>query len=99
MAFRVTVAPEAVEDLRRLTADQRARVRAGLERHLRYGPTAVGKSRVKRLRKLTQPQYRLRIDEMRVYYNVDLVATEVLVLAILPKPDAEEWLSQVGVSP
>src|SRR4030095_9936705 len=40
------------------------------ERHLRYEPTRVSKSRIKRLRGLSQPQYRRRVGEVRVFYDV-----------------------------
>jgi prevent-host-death family protein len=45
-------------------------VRDALERHLRYEPTRVSKSRIKRLRGLSQPQYRRRVGEVRVFYDV-----------------------------
>jgi mRNA interferase RelE/StbE len=38
--------------------------------HLRHGPTKLSKSRIKRLRGLEQPQYRLRVGETRVFYDV-----------------------------
>jgi phage-related protein len=38
MPFAIVLAPEAVEDLRRLTANVRATVRAALEIHLRHQP-------------------------------------------------------------
>ena len=38
MPFEIVLAPEAVEDLRGLTANARATVRTALETHLRYEP-------------------------------------------------------------
>jgi mRNA-degrading endonuclease RelE of RelBE toxin-antitoxin system len=64
--------------------------------HLRHEPTKVSKSRIKRLRELTHPQYRLRVDELRVFYDVE--GDEVQVLAIVAKSGAAEWLRQVGGS-
>ena len=55
---------------------------------------AVSKSRIKRLRGLARPQYRLRVGEVRVFY--DVVEAEVHVLAIVPKSLAAEWLSEWG---
>lgn len=54
-----------------------------MEKHLRHQPTAVNRSRIKRLRSLAKPQYRLRVDDLRVLYDVD--RRTVSVLAILPK--------------
>jgi mRNA-degrading endonuclease RelE of RelBE toxin-antitoxin system len=88
------MAPPAVEDLQRLKAHIEAAVCDGIERHLRHEPEKLGKSRIKRLRGLSHPQYRLRIDEIRVFY--DVTETTVEVLAIVPKSKAEAWLAQAG---
>src|ERR1700681_1468794 len=92
MPFAIVLAPEAVEDLRRLRANVRATVRSALETHLRYEPEKASRSRIKRLRGLRRPQYRLRVGEIRVFYDVS--GTTVEVLAIVPKSEAESWLAQ-----
>jgi mRNA interferase RelE/StbE len=43
---------------------------------------------------LRQPQYRLRVGELRVFYDVS--RTTVEVLAIVAKSEAETWLAQFG---
>ncbi len=94
MPFEIILSPEAVDDLRRLSAYERVKVRDALEVHLRHEPTRVSKSRIKRLRDLTHPQYRLRVDELRVFYDVE--GNEVQVLAIVEKSGADDWLREVG---
>jgi mRNA-degrading endonuclease RelE of RelBE toxin-antitoxin system len=94
MAFEIILAPEAVADLRRLSAYDRAKARDAMEVHLRHEPTKVSKSRIKRLRGLSRPQYRLRVDELRVFY--DVAGEEVQVLAVVAKPDADAWLAEEG---
>jgi mRNA-degrading endonuclease RelE of RelBE toxin-antitoxin system len=94
MPFEIVLAPEAVEDLRRLRAHPRAVVRDALETHLRYEPKRTSRSRIKRLRGLNRPQYRLRVDEVRVFYDVSDETVEIL--AIVPKWEAEAWLAQFG---
>ncbi|HLH94735.1 MAG TPA: type II toxin-antitoxin system RelE/ParE family toxin [Xanthobacteraceae bacterium] len=94
MAFEIVLAPEAVEDLGRLTANVRATVRTALETHLRHDPEKMSRSRIKRLRGLLRPQYRLRVDEVRIFYDVS--GTTVQVLAIVRKAEAESWLAQFG---
>jgi mRNA interferase RelE/StbE len=94
MPFAVVLAPEAVEDLRRLQANVRATVRAALETHLIHEPEKTSRSRIKRLRGLLRPQYRLRVGEVRVFYDVS--GTTVEVLAIVAKSEAESWLAQFG---
>ena len=92
MPFAIVLAPEAVEDLRGLTAHVRANVRTALEAHLRHAPEKTSRSRIKRLRGLLRPQYRLRVGEVRVFYDVS--GTTVEVLAIVAKSEAELWLAQ-----
>jgi mRNA-degrading endonuclease RelE of RelBE toxin-antitoxin system len=45
-------------------------------------------------RGLRRPQYRLRVDEVRVFYDVS--GTTVEILAIVAKLEAESWLAQFG---
>ena len=94
MDYEIVLAPEAADDLRALDARHRANVVAALERHLRHEPWKVSRSRIKRLRGLRRPQYRLRVDEYRVFY--DVVEMTVQILAIVHKPEAERWLRQFG---
>jgi mRNA interferase RelE/StbE len=94
MPFAVVLAPEAVEDLMKLAANIRATVRSALETHPRFEPRKTSRSRIKRLRGLRRPQYRLRVGEVRVFYDVS--ATTVEVLAIVAKSEAEPWLAQFG---
>lgn len=69
-------------------------MRNALERHLRYEPTRVSKSRIKRLRGMSQPQYRLRVGEVRVFY--DVTPEIVQVVAIVTKAEAAGWLAEYG---
>ena len=94
MGYDIVLAPGAVEAMRKLPAHVRSRVRDALDRHLRDEPTKVSRSRIKRLQGLSQPQYRLRVDEVRVFYDVTQKAVEVL--AIVTKAEAEAWLQQEG---
>jgi mRNA-degrading endonuclease RelE of RelBE toxin-antitoxin system len=94
MPYDIILAPEAVEDLRHLKANIRASVRAALASYLRHQPTRVSKSRIKRLRGLRRPQYRLRVDDIRVFYDVREQVVEIL--AIITKSEVEAWLAQFG---
>jgi len=94
MRFDIVLAPEAVEDLKRLKATIRATLRAALETHLRHAPTRTSRSRIKRLRGLRRPQYRLRVGEIHMFYDV-LDAT-VEILAIVVKSESESWLARFG---
>jgi len=62
-------------------------VRAAVETHLAHEPEKTSRSRIKRLRGLLRPQYRLRIGEVRVFYDVS--GSTVEILAIVAKLEAE----------
>jgi len=94
MRYGVILSPEAVKDLDHLKANVRASVRDAIETHLRHTPTKASKSRIKRLRGLKRPQYRLRVDDVRVYY--DVIETNVEAIAIISKSDSADWLARVG---
>ncbi len=94
MPFAIVLAPEAVDDLKRLKASARAAVKAALETHLRHEPQKTSRSRIKRLRGLSRPQYRLRVEDIRVFYDVE--DGVVQVLAIVPKSETTSWLAQFG---
>src|SRR5207248_8028081 len=81
-----------VDAPRSMKAHVRAEVRASLETHLRQEPDKTSRSRIKKLRGLRRPQYRLRVGDIRVFY--DLSGTTVEVLAIVAKSEAESWLAQ-----
>jgi mRNA interferase RelE/StbE len=92
MPFEIALAPEAVEDFRKLKAKIRAEVRAALETHLRHEPKKVSRSRIKRLRGLRRPQYRVRVGDVRVFYDVSGATVEILAIVI--KSEAEPWFAQ-----
>lgn len=94
MRHAILLAPEAVEDLRGLKATVRSTVREAIEAHRRREPFKVSRSSIKRLRGLARPQLRLRIDEIRVFY--DVTGSTVEVLAIVAKSETESWLAKFG---
>ena len=95
LRYEIILAPDAAEAYKKLEAHIRSQVRDALEVHLRHDPTKVSKSRIKRLRGVSRPQYRLRVGEIRVFYDVK--ETTVEILAILQKADAQKWLDKEAV--
>jgi mRNA-degrading endonuclease RelE of RelBE toxin-antitoxin system len=95
MGYEIVLAPQAIEGRKAVRADFRAGVKAALELYLRHEPTKESRSRIKRLRGLERPQYRLRVNEVRVFYDVTDKTVEVL--AIVTKEQAEAWLAEEGV--
>ena len=94
LVYRVLIADNAREDFNELDARRRTMVRDALRIHLTHEPTKESKSRIKRLRDLRHPQFRLRVGEMRVFY--DVVGTDVVVLAIMSKEKTLQWLEEHG---
>jgi mRNA interferase RelE/StbE len=94
MRYEIIFAPEAVQDFKRLSARDRSTVKDAIEKHLRYEPQKISKSRIKRLQGIRRPQYRLRVEDIRAFY--DIVEATVEVLAVIPKSQAIEWLEEMG---
>lgn len=88
MKYEIILAPEAIQDLKLLDAYQRAKIKDLIEVHLRHEPTKISKSRIKRLRGLRHPQYRLKIDEFRIFYDIE--ENRVEILSIILKSKAAE---------
>jgi len=94
MRYEIVLTDTAKEHYQTLTSRWQGVVRDGMETHLRHEPTKVSCSRIKRLRDMAHPQYRLRLGEHRVFYDVE--TERVTVLAIVPKTDTEAWLREHG---
>ena len=92
MEFSVIVSPGAMKELRALPAYDQAQVRDAIEKHLRHEPKRLSKSRIKRLRGVSKPQFRLRVGNVRVFYDVSEKTVEIL--AIVTKAQAQSWLER-----
>ncbi|MEW6092653.1 MAG: type II toxin-antitoxin system RelE/ParE family toxin [Chloroflexota bacterium] len=95
MRYEISFFADAVNDLRFLSANVRAKILDAIEQHLRYEPEKKSKSRIKRLKGLSSPQYRLRVDEYRVYYDVNDDTVEII--AVILKEQSAAWLEREGV--
>lgn len=94
MRYEVILSPEAVQDLKLLDAYRRTKIKDLIEVHLRHGPAKTSKSRIKRLRGLRHPQYRLKVDDFRIFYDIE--ENRVEILSIILKSKADEWLKRAG---
>ena len=95
MPYKIILTRNAIEKFKRLDARLRATVRDTLNIHLSHEPTKESKSRIKRLREFRIPQYRLKADEVRIFYQVT-DQEEVVILGIMPKEETIAWLEQHG---
>ena len=94
MAYRIVLTENAREDFDALDARWRATVRAAMRVHLTHEPTKQSKSRIKRLRDLRHPQFRLRVEDIRVFY--DVTDEDVVIIAIMSKEKTMQWLEEHG---
>ena len=95
MPYEVVFASTALEHYRALDARWKATIKDAIYAHLTHEPFRVSKSRIKRLRDMDEPQYRLRVEDYRVFY--DIIENDVLIIAIVPKADADDWLNKFGI--
>ena len=56
-----------------------------METHLSLEPTKKSRSRIKKMEQPFWSQFRLRIDDFRVYYDVDEEKRVVMILRIIEK--------------
>lgn len=97
MRYEVIIAESAEAVFCGLDARWRSMLKDAMRLFLEHEPRKESKSRIKRLRGLRQPQYRLRVGEMRVFYDVNDALRRVEVIGFVMKPETEVWLEQHGV--
>jgi mRNA interferase RelE/StbE len=90
MPYEIRYSNEAVKQLKKLRVFDRTTILDQIEQVLNVNPNVVSKSRIKRLREPAPTQYRLRVGEFRVFYDVG--ETAVLVIQILGKQDSIDYL-------
>ena len=87
--------PSAVSDLDRLRKFDAALVADAMDKHLAQAPERPSKSRIKRLRGLSNPDYRLRVGDFRVFYNIDESADTVVVFRVLHKDQTRQYYEEL----
>jgi mRNA interferase RelE/StbE len=87
--YEIRYAVEAVDDLHVMRLFDRRQVMDGIELHLRHQPTFLSKSRIKAMVQPFWSQYRLRIGDFRIYYDVNDDDQVVNVLRVLIKTTSE----------
>ena len=92
MALEIEVTEQAESDLDGIRPFYRKQIINAMESHLRHAPEVTSRSRIKRLRSVDSPGYRLRVGEFRVFYDVDRVDQRVIVLRVLSKEEALRYL-------
>ncbi len=92
MPFTLRYSDEALEQLKKMRPFDRAAILDQIEQILMVNPTLESKARVKLLRQPAPTQYRLRVGEFRVFY--DVAGETVSVIQILSKEQAIAYLGE-----
>jgi mRNA-degrading endonuclease RelE of RelBE toxin-antitoxin system len=82
MAFPLFYTNAARAEIKALRAYDRQRLVTTIESVLRHQPTVTSRSRLKRMTLPYWSQYQLRVDEFRVYFDVDEVNQTVPILHV-----------------
>lgn len=90
MPYRVQFTPKATDQLRVLRTTDAVKIVDQSQRILSVNPTLESRARIKRLRRDVFPPYRLRVDEYRVFYNVEEEAGKVVVYGVVEKSRADD---------
>jgi mRNA-degrading endonuclease RelE of RelBE toxin-antitoxin system len=90
MPYEVRYSEKAVEDLKRMRRFDRSAVIDQIDQVLAVNPALESKARVKKLREPAPAQYRLRVGEFRVFY--DVAEDHLDIIMILSKEDAVAYL-------
>ena len=83
--YEIILKRSAIADLDALRKYDATQIADAMERHLQHDPTKESKSRIKRLRGLSNPDYRLRVGDYRVFYVADEDARRIDVLRVMHK--------------
>ena len=94
-AYEIVLKPSAIADMDRLRKHDATRIADAMEEHLQHEPTRVSKTRIKRLRGITKPDYRLRIGDYRAFYTVDEDALRVEVLRVMYKDETHSYYEEL----
>ena len=78
-----------MDDTSALRPFHRRKILEGIETHLRQAPFKVSRSRIKKMEQPFWCQFRLRIEDFRVYYNIDTEKKVVNILGVLMKGQEE----------
>jgi mRNA interferase RelE/StbE len=84
-AYHIQYAQAAADDIKALRAYDQRKIVDAIEEHLGSAPTQISRSRIKAMQQPFWSQYRLRVDNFRVYYDVDESQHVVSIVRVLEK--------------
>jgi mRNA-degrading endonuclease RelE of RelBE toxin-antitoxin system len=93
--YSIDLKPSAIRDLDGIRKYDPVRIADGIEKHLTFEPTRESKSRIRKLRGIQNPDYRLRIGDFRIFYAVDEESHRVSVLRVMHKKETAKYYQEL----
>jgi mRNA interferase RelE/StbE len=87
--FEISYEKAAVDDLDSLSTYDQRHVLYGIEKHLKLEPIKESKTRIKKMKQPFWCEYRLRVGEFRVYYDVDEQEGSLTIVRVFEKGRSE----------
>ncbi|HUE73476.1 MAG TPA: type II toxin-antitoxin system RelE/ParE family toxin [Pirellulaceae bacterium] len=84
-SFQIDYSDEAFADLKTLRVYDQRMILDAIALHLSFEPAKESRSRIKAMAQPFWSHYRLRVDDFRVYYDIDDATRTVSVLRVLEK--------------
>ncbi len=94
-AYEIVLKRRAVIDLDGLRKYDATQIADAMEKHLEQEPAKESKSRIRRLRGISNPDYRLRVGDYRVFYNIDDDARRVEILRVMHKNQTQIFYEEL----
>jgi mRNA interferase RelE/StbE len=92
--YAIVLKPTAMKDLDKLSRFDVVTISDVMEECLRDEPAKESKSRIKRLKGISDPDYRLRVGDYRVFYSIDETECRVNVLRVLHKDETRAYYEE-----
>jgi mRNA-degrading endonuclease RelE of RelBE toxin-antitoxin system len=97
MAFEITYSPEAIDHLFALTKFEQTKVLDQVDAQLTHQPQIATRKR-KLLRPNTIAPWELRIDDLRVFYQVQELPVELVTIKAVGKKSGNQlWIGGVRI--
>ena len=92
--YEIVLRRSAIADMDRLRKHDATTIADAMEKHLQHEPRKESRSGIRRLRGVSDPDYRLRVGDYRVFYNVDDHARRVDVLRVMHKDETRSYYEE-----
>ncbi len=93
--YEIFLKPSAMRDMDAMRQFDVKAICDVMEECLGNEPAKESKSRVKRLRGISDPDYRLRAGEYRVFYSIEEGMGRVNVLRVLHKDETQQYYQEL----